>query len=224
MLPSSTTTDSPASSSRSLSRIGSVQRNWSEETPTLSTSGSTPTPSQETVISWPSSPELVKPVVAAPKKLSRMDAIRAALMEDPTTEVPPPAAPIASASSSSKRPSPSEDDGAQQPRKKRTLPWTTAHVDLKESRRERLASVPLKEVYPLAPPGQAPKVAPDPASSSSSSSPKFTAVLAASSAINIKQRVLLSVEQQQILQLVQGGKNVFFTGSAGTHTPQLSSP
>lgn len=37
--------------------------------------------------------------------------------------------------------------------------------------------------------------------------------------VNIKQKVLLSLEQQKVLQFVVGdGKNVFFTGSAGMST------
>jgi hypothetical protein len=41
-----------------------------------------------------------------------------------------------------------------------------------------------------------------------------------SNALNIRQKVALSHEQQQILQMVvEGGKNVFFTGSAGEPSP-----
>lgn len=41
------------------------------------------------------------------------------------------------------------------------------------------------------------------------------APLLTSLAIDIKQKVMLSSEQQMVLNMVLQGKNVFFTGSAG---------
>jgi len=57
----------------------------------------------------------------------------------------------------------------------------------------------------------------------SATSKRTNSASSSTSTISIKQKVVLSAEQQKVLTLVvQEGKNIFFTGSAGKSAGQCS--
>jgi hypothetical protein len=144
--------------------------------------------SQDADIEWPKSPEARKPppvIPAMSASQKRMALIQAALAEV--------ADPPQEASGSKRSLAIDVDDESNGPSKKRALPWDADHTELKDKRRFK----------------------PPSATTSSTASTSRTAAPSNTSTLNIKQKIVLSNEQQQILKLVLGGKNIFFTGSAG---------
>lgn len=176
-------------SSKALSGLGSIKRDWSNSDVTQ------PAKSSQESIYWPPTPVAQPPVKKLTGSEARLKAIQDALSS--MHESPPP--PLAPSTLQNKRSSPDSNTATTHaPKRARQLPpdW---HDALSSS---TLSSSPTVS-------------APAPRSKDAAKLAIDATIQAHASSNKKLPSVFLSQEQTQILKLVQEGDSVFYTGSAG---------
>jgi hypothetical protein len=196
----------------SMSGLGTLRRDWTDDVP----------PSQVSAVSWSPSPErpprpkaavidltddALEPPTGLTMKERRLAVIKAALSQEnkptgiattssPTsTAVSSSARSVSGSSASSKRPAAAEWTTEPQ-KKRRQVPWEESHVKLKAAKR---GEPPIGTKAPESREG------------------KPSNVKLEKGQVSVLSKVTLSEEQQHVLKLVVEGKSVFFTGSAGSY-------
>ena len=190
-----TTTMSPVPTSLQ-SGLKTMTRNWSENTPTVSSSR----PGTSHTSSAPA-----KPIAnVSDARARRMAAIQAALDEMSETSQALKSSKIANMDAGSKRSSDGLDSSGA-PKKKRVLPGSFSEAPSSSATTSSVSSANGKP------------------SSKSGSSAVTSQVMSISRKSKAERKatdkpapIFLSKEQQRVLQLVENGESLFYTGSAGT--------